>query len=150
MIYTKVARVVSPTELILAAGADDGVQEGMEFVVYSLSDMVYDPETQEDLGRIEIVKARLIAAHGQEKITIARTKSKVVKRVIDPMGEMFNLITGSGSAYARREVFEEVSEKMTVAHEAAIPASDLVVRVGDLARTVTKTMPVSKRELVAQ
>ena len=78
MIQTKVARVVSPTELILAAGSNDGVEEGMEFVVYSLSDAITDPDTGEDLGRVEIVKARVIAAHVQERITVARTKARTV------------------------------------------------------------------------
>jgi len=78
MIQTKVARVVSPTELILAAGSEEGVEEGMEFVVYSLSDTVTDPDTGEDLGRIQVVKARVIAAHVQERMTVARTKSRTV------------------------------------------------------------------------
>ncbi len=136
MIQTKVARVVSPTELILAAGADDGVEEGMQFIVYSLSDPVTDPETGEDLGRIEIVKARLIAAHVQEHITIARTKSKTVKRVIEPMAGLIAVVEAS-KLFGRYEVSEVVAEQMAVEKIEAVTKPDLVVRVGDLARTTT-------------
>lgn len=143
MIQTKVARVVSPTELILAVGADDGVEEGMEFIVYALSDPVTDPDTGEELGRIEIVKAKLIAAHVQEHMTIARTKSKSVKRMIDPMAEM------SRYAVSRfREVSEVISEQMTVDRVDAIYMPDLVVRVADLARTVNVPAKTRNRELV--
>lgn len=144
MIQTKVARVVSPTELILAAGAEDGVEEGMEFVVFSLSDTVYDPETKEDLGQIEIVKARLVAAHVQDKITIARTKSKTERRVIDPMAMMARSL---GVERYRYEVSEIVHEKMAIEKAEAVPLPDLVVRVGDLARNVTTAAGVRRKEV---
>ena len=136
MIQTKVARVVSPTELILAAGAENGVEEGMEFIVYSLSDPVTDPETGEDLGRIEIVKARLIAAHVQEQITIARTKSKIIKRLINQLAGITEAVRMS-AIFSSYEVSEVVSEQMAVEKIDAIYKPDPVVRVGDLARTVT-------------
>ena len=129
MIQTKVAKIVSPTELILAAGAQEGVEEGTEFIVYSLSDSVTDPESGEDLGRIEIVKARLIAAHVQEHMTIARTKSRTINRVYDPRALVVNPF--------RKEYSEEVSERMNVEMPEPLAGADMVVRVGDLARTAT-------------
>lgn len=143
MIQTRVARVVSPTELILAAGADHGVEEGMEFIVYCLSDMIFDPETGENLGEIEIVKARLIAAHVQDKITIARTKSKTVKQVIDPMAILAESFLGP--AIHRREVSVVVAEKMAIDKPESVTEKDLVVRVGDLARTVNT--PATRRPM---
>ena len=113
MIQTKVAKIVSPTELILAAGAEDGVVEGMEFIVYSLSDPVTDPETGEELGRIEIVKARLLAAHVQDQITVARTRSKTVKRVINPMAELMAAIA-TPNLFGGREESVVVAEQMAV------------------------------------
>ncbi len=148
MIQTKVARVVSPTELVLAAGADDGVEEGMEFVVYALSDAVTDPDTGEDLGRIEIVKARVIAAHVQEKLTVARTKSRTVPGLLAP-----NAMFWLDALYAAHTVQDQMSVE-----KVQDMVFDSVVRVGDVARSVTKPLlmartatkpvPVSKPELV--
>ena len=121
MIQTKVAKIVSPTELILAAGAEDGVEEGMEFIVYSLSDPVTDPETGEELGRIEIVKARLLAAHVQDHMTTARTKSRVKRAHV----------------WARALESEMEADQMAVEKSEPFRTHDLVVRVGDLARTTT-------------
>lgn len=121
MIQTKVAKVVSTTELILAAGAEDGVGDGMEFIVYSLSEPVTDPETGEELGRLEIVKARLIAAHVQDHMTTARTKSRV-KRAYD---------------FGRAIGPEMEADQMAVEKSEPFREPDLIVRVGDLVRTVT-------------
>ncbi len=143
MIQTKVARVVSPTELILAAGAEDGVEEGMEFIVYSLSDPVTDPDTGRDLGRIEVVKAKLIAAHVQDRITIARTKSRTVKRVIDAFEEIRR------ARSQRYETTQVVNEQMAVDRIDAIFTPDLVVRMGDSARTVAVKAKSITGELVA-
>lgn len=141
MIQTKVARVVSPTELILAAGAKDGVEEGMEFIVYTLSDSVWDPDTGEDLGQIEIVKAKLIAAHVQEHMTIARTKSQTFTRLNSYREEMRPHLLQYQTTHV-------VDEKMAVEKVDAITNRDLIVRIGDLARTVTVPTKIRTRELV--
>ena len=139
MIQTKVARVVSPTELIFAAGSDDGVEEGMEFIVYSLSDPVTDPDTGEELGRIEIVKARLVAAHVHNHMTIARTKSKNLKHMVDSaMNSLF------ANAFQRIEVLDD---EMAIEKSEAFRTPDLVVRVGDLARTVSTSVKSRMGEL---
>ena len=145
MIQTKVARVVSPTELIFAAGSDDGVEEGMEFIVYTLSDPVTDPDTGEELGRIEIVKARLTAAHVQEHMTTARTKSRTVKRVSNSIADM--IATVQMAMPGHYETSEVVAEQMAVEKIEAIFKTDLVVRVGDLARTVLASAKKWNREL---
>jgi len=142
MIQMKVARVVSPTELILAAGAKDGVEEGMEFIVYTLSDSVWDPDTGEDLGQIEIVKAKLIAAHVQEHMTIARTKSQTFTRLNSYREQLRSQLLGE---YQTTHV---VDEKMAVEKVDAITNRDLIVRIGDLARTVNVPAKIRNRELV--
>src|SRR5260370_36133362 len=76
MIQTKIARINSSTEVILAAGSRQGVKEGMVFVIYELGDEIRDPETGESLGRLELVKGRVTVAHVQEKVSHAVTLSK--------------------------------------------------------------------------
>src|SRR5947207_1217172 len=65
MVYTKVARIISDTDLILAAGSEDGVKEGTEFVIFQLGEPIPDPETGESLGELELVKGRVVATHVQ-------------------------------------------------------------------------------------
>jgi hypothetical protein len=127
VIYTKVARIHSPTEIVLAAGANDGVKKGMEFIIYDLSEMIKDPETNEDLGQIELVKGRIIAEHVQDKITTAKTKSRNEERIVNPIANLAILMTGI--------VREAIQDQLKVEGAVAIQP-DPVVRIGDRARSV--------------
>ena len=55
-------------------------KEGMEFIIYQLSDPVLDPETQEQLGRLELHKGRIKVVHVQDKLSTARTLIRKVYR----------------------------------------------------------------------
>ena len=128
MIQTKVARIIDSTQIVLAAGENDGVTKGMEFVIYDLSDQIFDPETKEDLGRIELVKGKVIAEHVQEKITIARTPSRIIDRIFDPLASV-------GDFFTKRTVKETVQDQLKVEGATAIQ-KDQVVRVGDSVRSL--------------
>lgn len=130
MIHTKVARVLDATQVVLAAGEIDGVKEGMVFIIYDLSDSILDPETGEDLGRIELVKGTVIAQHVQDKMTIASTRSRKVERTINPFAAM--------TALVERKVVESVQDQLNVEGAKSLKA-DLTVRVGDNVRSVNKS-----------
>ena len=120
MIQTKVAKILSPTNVILAAGFDDGVKEGMEFVIYDLSETIRDPETGDDLGQLELVKGYVYAVNVQDKLTWAQTKPRKI-----------DLVRAMGLGGLARVVQDELLV------EGASPiAADRVVRVGDKARSV--------------
>jgi hypothetical protein len=138
MIQTKVARIIDPTLVVLAAGENDGVKEGMEFVIYDLSDQILDPETKEDLGRIELVKGRVVAEHVQDKITIARTPSRQVERTINPLAGLL-----AASSLWTQTVKENIRDQLKVEGAVAIQ-KDQIVRVGDLVRSVTETAPITR------
>lgn len=123
MIYTKVARIIDSTRVVLAAGERDGVKEGMEFVIYDLSDHILDPETKEDLGQIELVKGRVIAEHVQDKITIVRT----------PWRELGPFTIRPAWPYEKEKVRGQLKVEGAVGLK-----EDQVVRVGDLVRSVTE------------
>lgn len=131
MIHTNVARILSPTQVILSAGSQHGVREGMVFIIYELGDPIIDPETLQSLGQLEIIKGRVKVYHVQEKICQASTFSRQQTRVIDP----FEAIIGPTRAFQPREVEETVFEQLKVESALAVQ-TDLTVRVGDKARTI--------------
>jgi hypothetical protein len=73
----QVARILSDESVVINRGSAHGVKQGDRFVVFTDADEVTDPETGESLGRIEIVKARLVALHVQEKMTTCVAGSEV-------------------------------------------------------------------------
>ena len=66
----------------LNIGKEDGVQLEEEFIIYTYSDSsLTDPETGEDLGKLEIVRGKGKVTNVQEKLcTVRSTETQFVKR----------------------------------------------------------------------
>lgn len=69
MIEGRIVRIVDERTLVANVGAEQGVTVGSQFVVVQVVDPVSDPDTGEELGNLEMVKARLVAMHVQPKLT---------------------------------------------------------------------------------
>src|ERR1700730_7423831 len=80
MIKTKIAQILSPTRVVISAGAAQGVRPGMEFIIYELSGEIFDPETKESLGQLELHKGRVEVIHVQDKIATAITPTRSAYR----------------------------------------------------------------------
>jgi hypothetical protein len=65
----KVVKILDDYKLAINAGAKDQVSLGQKFLIYSLSDEeIIDPDTNQSLGYLEIVKGTGIVTHVQEKL----------------------------------------------------------------------------------
>jgi hypothetical protein len=129
VIKTRVAQILSTTQLVLAAGSEDGVREGMEFVVYALGRQISDPETGQSLGQLEMVKGRVKVSYVQEKMCQATAIHRTVTETIDPIA-----FTGM-QMFQPRQVKRTVYDELKV--EGALPVdADLTVRQGDYAHSV--------------
>ena len=129
LVRTKIARILSPTRVVLAAGLEEGVREGMEFVIYELSDPIFDPETKESLGQLELHKGRVRVLHVQERLATATTLNRKVYR--PGFAEMSNLSILKGG-------WVEELEKLPIEQLNEVPLkSDLKVKTGDLVRSVS-------------
>jgi hypothetical protein len=127
MIQTKIAKILSPTRVVLSAGAEHGVQEGMVFVIYELGDAVQDPENGEPLGQLELHKARIKVVQVQERLSVATTLPRQVERTRLQISDIFAPYTET--VYPRLPLEESVAT--AVAEE-----RKLTVKVGDLARSL--------------
>lgn len=85
----KVIKVINEYTLVINAGSDDGVNERYEFLIYELGDELFDPDTKESLGQLEIIKGTATPTHIQNKITTIKSnkyiysseKKRIIKRV---------------------------------------------------------------------
>lgn len=133
MVRTKIARIISPTQVVLAAGSDHGVRKGMEFIIYELTDPIQDPETGEDLGQLELVKGRVQATHVQEKVTLASTRARQVTRRLPSLEDWIGGRFGPRS----ETVTETAHEELPLDPAVAATQSEPTVKVGDLVRSVS-------------
>ena len=72
IITAKVAAIIDDTTLVLNAGSSHGVLEGMVFVIFAEHKAIEDPDSGEPLGQWEMVKARVVVTHVQERMCTVR------------------------------------------------------------------------------
>ncbi|MEJ2499421.1 MAG: hypothetical protein P8Y46_08965, partial [Sulfurovaceae bacterium] len=65
----KVIKVIDETTIVINAGKKEGITESSEFLIFELGEELFDPETAEELGCLEIVKGTGEPIHIQDKIT---------------------------------------------------------------------------------
>lgn len=86
----RVAQVIDDYKVVINRGADDGIKEGMRFLVYGIGDEVIDPETDEPLGRLELVRGKGKVIHVQPRFatieSIEQTRIPGAnRRIRDPL-----------------------------------------------------------------
>lgn len=66
----RIVKVLSDSKITINKGRYDGVKKGSMYLIYSLDpDDVIDPETGENLGKIEIPKGYARVIHIQDRLT---------------------------------------------------------------------------------
>ncbi|MEA0565568.1 hypothetical protein ABC382_22770 [Lysinibacillus sp. 1P01SD] len=109
--------------LVMNKGSDDDVKLGDVYLVFELGDTLYDPDTFENLGQLELVKGRGKVIHVQEKVATLETieTEKITHRSSpNSFSRVLNPLAASGSST------EE------------IPKPFLYPKVGDLLKKISK------------
>ena len=110
----KVVKVIDDFRVVINKGMNDGVSEGLKFLIYEAGEELFDPDTAESLGRLEVVKGQGKAHHVQEKLSVIRSSEFTSVRTPTLLGAAFS-----------NEVHEEKRK----------PFDD--PQIGDLARVVS-------------
>jgi hypothetical protein len=71
--FGKVVHVSDKFSVVINAGAEQDVKVGMKFLVVGLGDLIRDPDTGEELERLEIVRGRAEVVHVQPKLSTLRS-----------------------------------------------------------------------------
>ena len=87
-IIGKIAQIIDETKIVINIGSAAGVKTGQEFVIYQEGDEIFDPETKESLGKLELIKGSIIIDHVQEKLSIGATKVIEKKEEKKTLSEM--------------------------------------------------------------
>lgn len=125
---TRVAKVIDEYTIILNKGAKDGIEIGQRFLIYSLGDEIIDPETEENLGRVEIVKGTGKVTHLQDMLATVGSDMKT-----SPQKTIRKSKPGGLAAFSKLYSFgtEEVEEYLP---PQSLPFED--VQYGDYARPI--------------
>lgn len=108
-----VAHVIDEYKVVINRGSDQGVKVGDTYLIYAIGPELIDPETNETLGPLEVVRGRAVVRHVQEKASTLETlefdetpgRRKIIKR--DGGTGIMALSLGLGN----REEIEEGPER---------------------------------------
>jgi len=71
--FGKIVKIEDMYTVVTNRGVSSGVKEGNKFIVVGIGDIIVDPDTGEELERLEIVRGRVVATHIQEKISTLKS-----------------------------------------------------------------------------
>lgn len=71
--FAKVVKVEDEFTVVINKGSSAGIKEGDKFIIAGLGDIITDPDTGEELDRLEIVRGKVTAFHVQEKIATMKS-----------------------------------------------------------------------------
>lgn len=125
----RVLETITSTKIVLNCGKEQDIKLGDKFEIFGLTKSLIDPETQEDLGRAEIIRGKGKVVHIQEKLCTVESylteggfgSRKIIKKT-SSLGSLW-----SGSPSTEEEITGEPSLKKF---------EDL--QIGDYARKLDK------------
>lgn len=72
----QVAKIIETDKIVINKGINDGIEDGMRFLVYEKGDEIIDPVSKKSLGYLENPKGTFKVIHLQEKMTILLSELK--------------------------------------------------------------------------
>jgi len=133
----KIVKILDERRIVINKGCRDGVIANTAFVIFSVStEEVKDPETQENLGKLELVKGYVDAFHIQDRITICTSvKMHVEKNSKAETGVQ----TLSGAMMAECMVKEEIDDteklQVNISQISGMPQTG-TISIGDSVRSL--------------
>lgn len=71
--FAQVVYIQDNLTVIINAGKNKGVKNGQKFLIVGIGQEIYDPETKESLGMLEIIRGKAEVIHVQEKIATLKS-----------------------------------------------------------------------------
>lgn len=127
----KVVKIINSKQIVINAGTDDGVTEGQLFRIVSPdknAESVIDPDTGENLGTLNLVKAKVVITTAYSKMSIVEAPERKISgySMINPADTIIKNLTGE--RYIRPDLNIDPTEIT-----GGLPNSDKTIKIGDLA-----------------
>ena len=140
----KVIKIVDKYKVAINKGSIDGVSKDDIFMIFEKGEELFDPDTKESLGSLEIPKLRMKVFNIQEKITLLESAETVIetdrkiKRTIKKYRDKRSELLGLGlAAYGlgknndeEQTIIEEEPKERTVT------VQEKNISTGDIARKI--------------
>ncbi len=97
---SKVVKIIDEYRIVFNRGERDGINLNERYLVFEIGEEIFDPDTGESLGRIEIIKGKGKVTHIQEKMSTLETYEQDKLKVPQPKGALgMAMAMGYGADY---------------------------------------------------
>ncbi len=130
--FAKVVTIKDQYSIVFNKGISSDVKEGDKFLVVGLGELIVDPDTNEELEQLEIVRGKVEVIHPQEKISTAHSctyekgsDEKEIRRVSSSGG--LGLASFLGSQDTVTETIKPGEKKLKKLQDAQV--GDLLIKL---------------------
>ncbi|WP_024955927.1 hypothetical protein [Sulfurospirillum arcachonense] len=71
--FGTVVKIIDDYSVVINAGSNQGISKNDCFVVIGIGDIIVDPDTGEELEKLEVVKGKVQVLHIQDKISTVKS-----------------------------------------------------------------------------
>lgn len=138
----KIIKLVDEYKIAINKGSNDGIQKKDKFMIYEKGDELFDPDTKESLGFLEIPKLQMSVFNIQEKMTLLesaettietdRKVKRTIKRKSDQYSNALRKLTMAGLYNYNDDETETIIEEEP--KERKIAVSERNIEEGNIAR----------------
>ncbi|EEP69531.1 hypothetical protein GCWU000324_00003 [Kingella oralis ATCC 51147] len=77
--FAQIVDIIDNLNVVMNAGENRGVKIGNQFLIVGIGKEIFDPDTEESLGFVEIIKGNVKVVHVQEKMATLQS-TDLIKR----------------------------------------------------------------------
>lgn len=124
----KVIKIVDEYKIAINKGSFDGVSKNDKFIIFKKGEELFDPDTNESLGFLEIPKLKMKVFNIQEKMTLLESSEtiietdrkikKTIKKYTDkyssPYGNLFKYTSLNNENDETETIIEEEPKERTI------------------------------------
>ena len=124
----KIINIRNSTTVVVNIGSMNGnISKNDHFLIYELGDELFDPDTKESLGKLEIIKGKVTPIHIQDKMTtmqsyeLVKQPEKIVEKTNTRLGLAMSFL---GDTIEKEKTIVEKIKELTN------------VKIGDLVKKI--------------
>lgn len=109
--YAKVVHVKDRFNVVINAGSVRGLKVGAKFLIVGLGETIVDPDTNEEIERLEIVRGKTEVVHVQEKMATLSSIEYELTQDVKEITKVKNVATPSSRTLSSLAFFGSTPEE---------------------------------------
>lgn len=83
--YIKIVKIINEYQVVINAGSDDLIHDGENLEVFVQGTPIYDPDTDECLGTLDYVKAKLRVINVFPRMSVCENRETQTTSILRPI-----------------------------------------------------------------